>query len=206
MRTREVAEICGVSIPTVTENAKKVGIVLENGKPHDWTEDELKKVQAQLMNNTMVRGNATTSGKVVEESALNALKGGLTIQELIASGNVAALDEFMQIARNATIAQHELKLQQAQNKLLIEERDAALQETEEIKKYNENFHNELFTATEVANRLGISANHVGRLANKLHLKQEPIWGKLGKVQLNNGKWVDQFYYNEDAVRVIEAQF
>lgn len=56
---------------------------------------------------------------------------------------------------------------------------------------------------EVANRLGISVNHVGRLANKLHLKQEPIWGKLGKV---NGKWVDQFFYNEDAVKAMEAQF
>ena len=32
MRTRDVAQICGVSIPTVTENAKKVGIVLENGE------------------------------------------------------------------------------------------------------------------------------------------------------------------------------
>ena len=66
MRTREVAEICGVSIPTITENAKKVGIVLENGKIHDWTEEELKKVQAQLMNNTMKRGSAETGGKIVE--------------------------------------------------------------------------------------------------------------------------------------------
>lgn len=46
MTTKEVAEICGVSIPTVTGNAKKVGIVLENGKAHEWTEEELKIIQA----------------------------------------------------------------------------------------------------------------------------------------------------------------
>lgn len=206
MRTREVAEICGVTNRTVTGNAAKAGIILENGKVHDWTEEEVKKLQLVLMNNTQNRGNASTLGNVVEDTARDALQGGLTIQELIASGNVAALDEFMQIARNATIAQHELKLQQEQNKLLIEERNVALQEAEDIKQYNKNFHNELFTATEVADRLGISANYVGRLANKLHLKQEPIWGKLGKIQLNNGKWVDQFYYNEDAVKAMEAQF
>lgn len=178
MRTREVAEICGVTDRTVTGNAAKAGIILENGKVHDWTEEEVKKLQLVLMNNTQNRGNASTLGNVVEDTARDALQGGLTIQELIASGNVAALDEFMQIARNATIAQHELKLQQERNKLLIEERNVALQEAEDIKQYNKNFHNELFTATEVADRLGISANYVGRLANKLHLKQEPIWVNL----------------------------
>lgn len=36
------------------------------------------------------------------------------------------------------------------------------------------------------------------------LKQDPIYGKLGKIQLNNGKWVAQFYYNDDALTVMEA--
>lgn len=45
---------------------------------------------------------------------------------------------------------------------------------------------------------------VGRIANEKNLKQDPIYGKLGKVQLNNGKWVNQFYYNEDALTVIES--
>lgn len=68
MTTKEVAQICGVSIPTVTGNAKKVGIIFENGKAYEWTEEELKKVQVQLMKNTTARGNATTSGRVVEET------------------------------------------------------------------------------------------------------------------------------------------
>lgn len=89
MTTKEVASICGVSIPTVTENAKKVGIVLENGKAHEWTEEELKKVQAQLMMNTTARGNATTSGRAVEETALSALKGGMTLMEIVRTGALA---------------------------------------------------------------------------------------------------------------------
>lgn len=114
MTTKEVAQICGVSIPTVTENAKKVGIILENGKTHEWTEEELKRVQVQLMKNTTSRGNATTLGKVVEETALNALKGGLTIQELIRSGNVEAIKEFTQMAIEAA------EQQNAFNRTLIE--------------------------------------------------------------------------------------
>lgn len=57
MKTKEVADICGVSIPTITENAKKVGIVLEHGKPHEWTEDELKKIQLELMKNQTSQGH-----------------------------------------------------------------------------------------------------------------------------------------------------
>ena len=55
-----------------------------------------------------------------------------------------------------------------------------------------------------ARELGISANRVGKIANENDLKQDPIYGKLGKVQLNNGRWVNQFYYNDDALTVIEA--
>ena len=43
-----------------------------------------------------------------------------------------------------------------------------------------------------ARELGISENSVGKIANENHLKQEPIYGKLEKVQLNDGRWVDIF--------------
>ena len=49
-----------------------------------------------------------------------------------------------------------------------------------------------------------STFEVGRIANENGLKQDPIYGKLGKIQLDNGKWVNQFYYNEDALTVIES--
>ena len=80
MTTKEVAEICGVSIPTVTENAKKVGIVLENGKAHEWTEEELKKVQVQLMKN---QANQGTQTEIVKNEALNRFKAGLSLQVIM---------------------------------------------------------------------------------------------------------------------------
>lgn len=43
MRTKEVADICGVTEECIRQNAKKIGIVLENGKAHEYTEEELKK-------------------------------------------------------------------------------------------------------------------------------------------------------------------
>ena len=102
---------------------------------------------------------------------------------------------------------NELKKNQAleeQGKLLLEQKEAAEKETERIYQVNKNFHNNLYTASQIAKKLGITANMVGRIANEHGLKQDPIYGKLGKIQLNNGQWVNQFYYNDDALTVIEA--
>lgn len=118
MRTREIADICGVSIPTITENAKKVGIVLENGKAHEYTEEELKKIQAQLLKNGFNRGSASTKEGVVEGQALNAFKGGLSLQVIMQSGNVEACKELCQMITEGTQAQHDLLLEQQKNKEL----------------------------------------------------------------------------------------
>lgn len=77
MKTKEVADICGVSIPTITENAKKVGIVLENGKAHEWTEEELEKVQKQLLMNQTSQGNPS----IVKDEALKRFNAGMSLEE-----------------------------------------------------------------------------------------------------------------------------
>ena len=64
MTTKEVAQICGVTEKTVRENAKTFGKVFENGKPTEWTEEELKKVQLVLMKNQMSQGTETNGGTV----------------------------------------------------------------------------------------------------------------------------------------------
>ena len=102
---------------------------------------------------------------------------------------------------------NELKKNQAleeKGKLLLEQKEAAEKETERIYLVNRNFHSNLYTASQIAKKLGITANMVGRIANEHGLKQDPIYGKLGKIQLNNGQWVNQFYYNDDALTVMEA--
>ena len=190
LKTKEVADICGVTEECIRQNAKKVGIVLENGKAHEYTEDELKKIQLELMKNAQNAGGQKTEGSVVKENLQSTLEVGLATNILANSGDVEAMRE------------QKTKELEAKNQLLIEQKEAAEAETERIFKYNENFHHHLKTATEIAKELGTSPNRIGRIATKLHLKREPIYGKLGKLQLNNGRWVDVFYYNEDAQFVI----
>lgn len=201
MTTKEVAGICGVSIPTITENAKKVGIVLEHGKAHEWTEEELKKVQAQLMKNQTSQGTQT---ELVKNEVLNRFNTGMTLVEIARSGNVEAMKELMDFAMQAVQETARAKELEAQNKLLLKQKEKAERETGRIYQVNKNFHANLYTATEIGKKLGISANQVGRIANEKGLKQDPIYGKLGKIQLNNGQWVNQFYYNDDALTVMEA--
>ena len=101
---------------------------------------------------------------------------------------------------------NELKKNQAleeKGRLLLEQKEAAEKETERIYQVNKNFHSHLYTATDLAKMLGTSPNKIGRIANEHSLKQEPIYGKLGKVQLNNSRWVEIFYYNDDAKFIIE---
>lgn len=201
MTTKEVAIICGVSEKTVYNNANKAGVVLEHGKAKDWTEEELKRLQLVLMNNQISQGTQVSTVKSTVETGF---QSGLTIQELIRSGNVDAMKEFMQIVVDATEQQKVLIEAQKQNQLLLEQKEKAEAETERIYQVNKNFHTNLYTASQIASKLGITSNLVGRIANEHGLKQDPIYGKLGKIQLNNGRWVDQFYYNDEALNIMEA--
>lgn len=128
---------------------------------------------------------------------------GLAINVLSNSGDVEAMKEYCDMLIQKTQAQHDLLLEQQKNQLLLEQKQAAEAETERIYQVNRNFHNNLYTATDLAKMLGTSPNRIGKIANEHHLKQDPIYGKLGKVQLNNGRWVEIFYYNDDAKLVIE---
>ncbi len=150
MTTKEVAQICGVSIPTVTENAKKVGIVLENGKAHGWTDDEVKKVQVRLMQNQTSQGVQTA---LVKNEALNRFKAGLSLQVIMQSGNIEACKELCQMITEGTKAQHDLLLAQEQNKLLLEQKEKAeadyQNEKEEHQKDKELVLHKYLTATQI---------------------------------------------------------
>ena len=306
MTTKEVAQICGVTEKTVRENAKTFGKVFENGKPTEWSEEELKKVQLVLMKNQMSQGTETNGGAVestvesyfqsgltiqeiinsgnIEAAAVSDIDDfkyskedicnicnvssktlerflaetsmsqrdfisigsshkklynddvlkkfqlwlmnnqvnqgvqvetvksnletdfqvGLTFQEIVNSGNVEAMKELTTFAMNACAEVARNKQLEAQNKLLLEQKEKAEAETARIYQYNKNFHSNLYTASDISKKFGITPNMVGRIANENGLKQDPIYGKLGKIQLNNGKWVNQFYYNEDALTVIKS--
>lgn len=114
-----------------------------------------------------------------------------------------ALEAYAKEVREREEAQKALFAETQQKLLALEQKEAAEAETERIYQVNKNFHNHLYTATDLAKMLGTNPNRIGRIANEQGLKQEPIYGKLGKVQLNNGRWVEIFYYNDDAKFIIE---
>ncbi len=201
MTTKEVAEICGVSDRTVSGNARKAGVVLENGKSHDWTEDEVKRLQLVLMGNA--QNNNVNASEQVMEASKTVFELGTLANLALTSGNIDAAEQFSKLLIQATSATAKAKQLESQNQLLLEQKEAAEAETERIYKCNKNFHAHLYTASQLAEILGTNANNIGRIANKMDLKQDPIYGKLGKIQLNNGRWVDIFYYNDDARTVIE---
>lgn len=118
MTTKDVAEICGVTEKTVRENAKTFGKVFENGKPTDWTEEELKKVQLVLMKNKISQGTETISG-VVESNLNTGVQVGLTFQEIVNSGNIEAMKELTTFAMNACAEVARNKQLEAQNKQLL---------------------------------------------------------------------------------------
>ena len=202
MTTKEVAQICGVTDRTVSGNAQKAGVVLENGKTHDWTEEEVKRLQLVLMANA--QNNNANASEVVKETSKTVFQLGTLANVALVSGNIEAAEQFSKLLIQATTATAQAKQREEQNQLLLEQKEAAEKETARIYQCNRNFHNSLYTASDIAKKLGITPNMVGRIANENGLKQDPIYGKLGKIQLNSGKWVNQFYYNEDALTVIES--
>ena len=122
---------------------------------------------------------------------------------LIPTNFADALEAYAKEVRAREEAQKALFAETQQKLVALEQKEAAEAETARIFQYNRNFHENLYTATDLAKLLGTTANKIGRIANEQGLKQEPLYGKLGKIQLNNGRWVDIFYYNDDAKTVIE---
>ena len=133
MNTKELANICGVDESTVRKNAKKIGIVFENGKSHNYTEYEIKKLQMKLMKNQLEQGSLN-SNSAVKTNLGTAAEVGVSLQELIKSGNVEAIDEYFGIVRNATIAEHNYKLEQEKNKQLQLENHNLSEENNYLKK------------------------------------------------------------------------
>lgn len=188
--------------------AERDYIIVGPRNKHFYNENVLKQFQAWLMKNQINQG---VQVKQVKANVENNVKLGLSFQEIVASGNIEAMKELTTFAMNACaeVARNkqleaEKKALEEQGKQLIEQKNAAEAETERIKQYNRNFHTSLYTATEVANMLGVTPNRIGREAKNHNLKIEPLYGMLGKIKLSNGKLVSQFCYNDDAIRILKA--
>ena len=107
---------------------------MEHGKAKDWTEDELKRLQLVLMKNASNAGGQQTEGSIVKSTVESTFQSGLTIQELIRSGNVEAIKEFTQMAIEAAEQQNALIESQKQNQLLLEQYQTEKQEHQKDKE------------------------------------------------------------------------
>lgn len=181
MTTKEVAESLGCAVNTVRENAKKClpNKVFENGKPTEWTEAEVTVLLEHMKEHSNIGAGVQLSNDLtaISTSMTPALK----------------LKKAMELAEEAY--QEELARIKA-------ERDTAIEEVNRVYQVEHNFHNKSYSASQIAAELGVTPKKIGTLANQHHLKIDPIYGKLCKVQLQNGKWVDQFMYNEEAKEVL----
>ncbi|MDK2791611.1 MAG: hypothetical protein PWQ25_474 [Deferribacteres bacterium] len=61
----------------------------------------------------------------------------------------------------------------------------------------------LFTASEIAKRLGVSKNRVGRITNKLGLKGNLDYSRGFVTKVAEKKYTTVWYYNEKAVEKIQ---
>ena len=187
MTTKEVAESLSCTVKTVLENAKKClpNKVFENGKPTEWSEAEVT-VLLDYMKEHSNRPDLPL------QPVVKATETSLTPDLVIfkAEQEIAALHEKV-------VAAYKVKLEQ-----LEKEKNAAIEEVDRIYQVEHNFHNKSYSASQIAAELGVTPKKIGALANQHRLKIDPIYGKLCKIQLQNGKWVDQFMYNEDAKEVL----
>lgn len=174
---------------------------ISSGSSHKkfYNENVLKQFQLWLMKNQVNQGTQT---ETVKSNLNTGVQVGLTFQEIVNSGNVEAMKELTTFAMNACAEVARNKQLESENKLLLEQKQAAIEEANRIYQVEHNFHNKSYSASQIAAELGVTPKKIGTLANQHHLKIDPIYGKLCKVQLQNGKWVDQFMYNEDAKEVL----
>ena len=121
MTTKEVAEICGVTDRTVSGNAKKAGVVLENGKSHDWTEDEVKRLQLVLMANA--QNNNVNASEQVKDASKTVFELGTLANVALTSGNIEAAEQFSKLLIQATTETARAKELEAQNQLLLEQNE-----------------------------------------------------------------------------------
>lgn len=123
MTTKQVAEICGVTDECVRQNAKVVGMELgDRWHPHEWTDEEVKKLQVLLMKNQTSQGSISPES-TVRKVTQSGLGESLTLMELTNTGNVEAVQEFCKLVIEKTEQQRQLKLAQEQNKLLLEQNE-----------------------------------------------------------------------------------
>lgn len=99
MTTKEVAALCGVTSRTVSGNARKAGVILEDGKTHNWTDEEIRRLKAVLISNQVRQGRPLEEIKSDLETAC---KLGALAKLALKSGNRELAEKLSKIVSQAT--------------------------------------------------------------------------------------------------------
>ena len=75
---------------------------MENGKTHEWTDEEVKRLQLVLMNNQVEQGTQTD---IVKSNLETAFQLGTLANVALTSGNIEAAEEFSKLLIAATCAE-----------------------------------------------------------------------------------------------------
>lgn len=152
----DICNICIVSSKTferfVAETSMSERDFISIGSSHKklYNEEVLKKFQLWLMNNQVNQG---VQVEVVKSNIESNIKIGLTFQEIVNSGNIEAMKELTTFAMNACAEVARNKQLEAQNKLLLEQKEKLeldiQAEKEEHQKDKELVLHKYLTATQI---------------------------------------------------------
>jgi nitric oxide reductase large subunit len=194
MKTKEVADICGVTEECIRQNAKKVGMEFGYGEftNHDWTEDELKSIQLQLMKNAVSAGGQKTESSIVKQQNQSTLElGALTIA---ATQSVEATQQLCKVLMQKAQQFEALQIEQQKNQLLIEQKEAL---QKEVDKYvNWKSASEIKSEFKLPYRPGIE-----KVALLLKLRENEDW--ITKSYDDEHVWKKILYSPEAVDRIVE---
>lgn len=146
MTTKEVAEVLGTTPNVITENGKKLfpNKEVQRGKAVDWTDEEVTVLIDHMQKNPSHNAGKELISSTYKSQLSTKLTPALKIQQAMLLMKEGYDEEITRL--------------ESENKLLLEQKEKAEAETERIYQVNKNFHTNLYTASQIAKKLGISAN------------------------------------------------
>ena len=99
------------------------------------------------------QNNNANASEQVKDACTTVFQLGTLANVALTSGNIEAAEQFSKLLIQATTATAQAKQLEEQNKLLLEQKEAAEKETARIYQFNRNFHNNLYTASDIAKSL-----------------------------------------------------
>ena len=120
------------------------------------------------------QNNNANASEQVKYACTTVFQLGTLANVALTSGNIEAAEQFSKLLIQATTATAQAKQLEEQNKLLLGQKEAAEKETARIYQCNINFHNNLYTASDIAKKYGITHGTISKWKKKYGIISENI--------------------------------